>query len=188
MLDRKRWTQKLIADTLKELSKNKSLSRITVTDICQGCGINRSTFYYHFTDRDDVIQWMFRHDIEEHFVQVTDGQWVKNTLHLLTIRQRDIAFYSQAVKLDTQQGLRNCIFEATLKKCYEIIAESLGGRDMRDEDMDFIARFYSHAFTEMNMEYIHAGAKEAPESTIKKYVACSIPGLKNSIDALASGR
>ena len=71
MLDRKRWTQKLIADTLKELSKNKSLSRITVTDICQGCGINRSTFYYHFTDRDDVIQWMFRHDIEEHFVQVT---------------------------------------------------------------------------------------------------------------------
>lgn len=41
-------TKKAIAGALKELMEEKPISKITVGDIADRCGINRQTFYYHF--------------------------------------------------------------------------------------------------------------------------------------------
>ena len=41
-------TKQALADTLKDMMKRKTFSRITVTDITKNCGFNRKTFYYHF--------------------------------------------------------------------------------------------------------------------------------------------
>ena len=35
----------------------KPLSKITVTDITEDCGISRMTFYYHFKDIYDLVEW-----------------------------------------------------------------------------------------------------------------------------------
>lgn len=43
-----------LANTLKRLCKKRSLSKISVTDLCKACEINRSTFYYHFLDMEDL--------------------------------------------------------------------------------------------------------------------------------------
>ena len=43
-------TKKAIAGALKELMEEKPISKITVGDIADRCGINRQTFYYHFHD------------------------------------------------------------------------------------------------------------------------------------------
>lgn len=42
-------TKKAIAAGLKELMKRKSFDKITISDITNECGLNRQTFYYHFT-------------------------------------------------------------------------------------------------------------------------------------------
>ena len=43
---------------MKELMKRKSLEKITVSDIVQNCGLNRQTFYYHFQDKYDLVNWI----------------------------------------------------------------------------------------------------------------------------------
>ena len=55
-------TNKQIAASLKKLMKEKTFSKITVSEIVADCNINRKTFYYHFEDIYALLKWIF--DIE----------------------------------------------------------------------------------------------------------------------------
>lgn len=44
--------------SLKKILKSKPLSKITISEICIDCGVNRKTFYYHFQDVFDLFRWM----------------------------------------------------------------------------------------------------------------------------------
>ena len=46
------------AYTFKDLLKEKPFNKITVNDIANKCDINRQTFYYHFQDIRDLIEWI----------------------------------------------------------------------------------------------------------------------------------
>ena len=46
-----------ISDGLIRLIEKENGSRITVTSLIKACGISRQTFYYHFKDMDDVLEW-----------------------------------------------------------------------------------------------------------------------------------
>ena len=50
-------TKQYIADHLNALLKRMQLEDITVKALVEDCQISRQTFYYHFQDLMDVIQW-----------------------------------------------------------------------------------------------------------------------------------
>ena len=52
-------TKKALASSLKELMAQMPLSKIGVGDICANCEMNRKSFYYHFKDKNDLINWIF---------------------------------------------------------------------------------------------------------------------------------
>ena len=51
-------TKRALEASLKKLLLERPLDKITVTDIAEDCGINRMTFYYHFQDIFDLIDWI----------------------------------------------------------------------------------------------------------------------------------
>ena len=51
-------TKFAIAFAFKELLLEKSIDKITINDITEKCGINRQTFYYHFHDIYELIEWI----------------------------------------------------------------------------------------------------------------------------------
>lgn len=51
-------TKWAMAMALKRIMTQKPLSKITIADITEACGINRMTFYYHFQDIFDLIDWI----------------------------------------------------------------------------------------------------------------------------------
>ena len=50
-------TKRALEASLKHLLLQKPLDKITIGDITEDCGINRMTFYYHFKDIYDLIEW-----------------------------------------------------------------------------------------------------------------------------------
>ena len=50
-------TKRALEQSLKNLLLKKPLTKITVNDIAEDCGINRMTFYYHFKDIYDLVEW-----------------------------------------------------------------------------------------------------------------------------------
>ena len=52
-------TKKALAAALKELMEEKAFEKIRVGDICDKCDMNRKSFYYHFKDKYDLVNWIF---------------------------------------------------------------------------------------------------------------------------------
>ena len=50
-------TKRALEQSLKNLLLKKPLTKITIGDITEDCGINRMTFYYHFKDIYDLVEW-----------------------------------------------------------------------------------------------------------------------------------
>lgn len=52
-------TKQALAGALKELLEEQPLEKISVMDICEKCFMNRKSFYYHFRDKQDLVNWIF---------------------------------------------------------------------------------------------------------------------------------
>ena len=50
-------TKRALEASLKKLLLKKPLNKITINDITEDCGVNRMTFYYHFKDIYDLVEW-----------------------------------------------------------------------------------------------------------------------------------
>lgn len=57
----------MISDTLLELNMSKNLKKISVTDIQKASGVSRQTFYHHFADILDLIQYTYTRNIVIHW-------------------------------------------------------------------------------------------------------------------------
>lgn len=52
-------TKQALSKALKELMEDQSFEKISVSDICERCHMNRKSFYYHFRDKFDLANWTF---------------------------------------------------------------------------------------------------------------------------------
>lgn len=55
-------TKRALEQSLKNLLLQKPITKITINDITEDCGINRMTFYYHFKDIYDLVEWSCEED------------------------------------------------------------------------------------------------------------------------------
>lgn len=69
-------TKLKIEKVFQELLKEKDVSKISVSEICRGAGIHRTTFYGHFDDVGDLM----RHMIQDMYRQVMDHFIVNDKL------------------------------------------------------------------------------------------------------------
>ena len=51
-------TKRTLASALKELMESTPFTKITVSDICAKCNMNRKSFYYHFKDKFDLVNFV----------------------------------------------------------------------------------------------------------------------------------
>ena len=58
--------KKHIAEVFKNLSQKKSIEKISIREIAIAAEINRSTFYYHFKDKADLVEWIFKTELSKH--------------------------------------------------------------------------------------------------------------------------
>ena len=52
-------TKKALATALKKLMQTQPFDKISVGKICEACELNRKSFYYHFKDKYDLVEWIF---------------------------------------------------------------------------------------------------------------------------------
>lgn len=178
---KKDMTKKLLAQSLKELSRTRQLEKISIREICECCECNHSTFYYHFADKDDLIEWIIRTDIEDHFTRVDTQVWTNNTYHLLCVFQKDCEFYRQCLQLNTYNSLRKLISDVNRRAVSEFLNNHTGSEVISDEAREFFITFWSAAFTETNIRYIMDGAKTDPKKMLQYYYNFSEPALGNVI-------
>ena len=55
----------LLAESLKELTIKQPIEKITIKEITDKAGVIRPTFYNHFQDKFELIEWIIRTELLE---------------------------------------------------------------------------------------------------------------------------
>ena len=87
-------TKRALEASLKNLLLQKPLSKITISDITEDCGINRMTFYYHFKDIYDLVEWSCQEDASKALAgNKTYETWQQGFLQLFKAVQEQAIHY-----------------------------------------------------------------------------------------------
>ena len=100
-----------IANTLKKLLAKKPIEDIRVTEICRAAEIERPTFYYHFRDKYDLVNWIFYVGfIEEADISSykTGWDWLADICRYF---YREKEFYRAALRIEGQNSFRDYLIE-----------------------------------------------------------------------------
>ncbi len=98
-------TKKALANALKQLMSENHFSKISISDICGLCNMNRKSFYYHFQDKYDLVNRIFDAEFACRINDMNGTQAVLKTLCEYLYDNRD--FYKCAFKIEGQNSLRS---------------------------------------------------------------------------------
>lgn len=164
-------TKKAIVEGMKELTKKKAFDKITVSDIAEICGLNRQTFYYHFQDKYDLVNWIYYNEI---IAAVVDGLTYENcmekVLQMLNKMKADDYFYISTLKASVKNEFEESLFKVVRELFCDIISEIVEDfhATMEEDEIKFIADFYSFGMTGMIISWASNGMKKSPEVISKQ--------------------
>ena len=78
--------KKMIAETFVEMARHRSVDKITVKDLVEACHISRQTFYYHFHDIMDVMEWGARQAVEQARAEMMAAQEPREAVRVFAIQ------------------------------------------------------------------------------------------------------
>jgi len=82
-------TKQALATALKGLMEEVSFDKMRVADICERCAMSRKSFYYHFKDKYDLLNWIF----DTEFISFVKGLSQAEELHQQIDRFQNICNY-----------------------------------------------------------------------------------------------
>ncbi|MGE4585091.1 MAG: TetR/AcrR family transcriptional regulator C-terminal domain-containing protein [Sphaerochaeta sp.] len=176
-------TKLALAQSLKQLMAERTLDKITVKEIVLRCGVNRQTFYYHFRDIYDLLDWMFINEGQEfarkypNMSTNDDGQSaVRNMCSYLQDNRRIIMniYHSLGRELLDRYLCRE--MEKLLRETLQARAHSYGATE---EDLQFLIGFYKHAFVGALLDWVQEGLPGQIEDIVEHFM----PLLKGTFDA-----
>ena len=159
-------TKRALAQALKDLMRHQSFQKISVGEICEACGMNRKSFYYHFRDKHDLVCWIFQTEFFEH-LHMTDGFTGWSLLSdACGYLYGERAFYRDILAIDGQNSLREYLKEQTHPLLVEFAHEMLEGFDAGE--LDFCLSFYTDSFLTSIVRWLSAPEVIQPEEYIEQ--------------------
>lgn len=180
-------TKRTLAGSLKKLMEQKSLSRITISELCRDCGLNRKTFYYHFDDIQSLLKWMLEQDA---------GNVIKKH-DPLTDYQALLALVIDYV--DDNNDILNCMYNTMsrnsiinfffpdLKKAVKVMIEEVEKKtgDTVDEQFrEFLGSFYATSLSSLLIDRL----QETCAYTKEELMDYIIFTLRSSLPSILKAR
>lgn len=162
-------TKRALEQSLKNLLLKKPLTKITVGDITDDCGINRMTFYYHFKDIYDLVEWSCLEDakmaLEE---KKTYDTWQQGLLQIFKAVQENKPFILNVYRCVHREQVEKYLQPLVDQLLLNVINEEAAGITVRDEDKQFIAQVYSYMFIGLMLDWIKDDMREDPQQIVEK--------------------
>lgn len=162
-------TKKSLAVSLKKMLAQKPLEKIKVTDITEDCEVNRQTFYYHFKDIYDLLEWVYTNEA----TRALDGKktydtWQQGFTQILDYMLENKSFVLNTFNSVSREYLERYLYNEIQLLLMGVVEEKAKGVSVREKDKEFIADFYKYAFVGLLLDWIKKGMKEKPVDIISR--------------------
>lgn len=200
----------LLAETFVGLIERENPDKVFVSDIISAAGKNRKTFYYHFTDKDQLIRWLFRHDLGTSLVQsfapahlVYESQsddpssefpyyvFVKSGVRSLdgSDFMRELAhafelrrpYYRRLLRSSSGDALIGYLTELYSRALASDVLFVLSNRQLPQENIRFLAEFYAGALVSYLVRQIRSTSTDPLLKAIGPFSNIIHTSLENEI-------
>lgn len=150
-------THKALADTLFALLQERPLAKITVNDICKEAMVSRSTFYLHFEDKYQLLQFCMQREQDRIAQELAQGDMVE-MLHMLLLRIKRCEKLYQTMMATEVTGSVRQMFRNTFSRPF---VTCLRRREEAGEVLpgpaELLAAFYASGIAGMLIHWIESG-------------------------------
>lgn len=162
-------TKRALEQSLKNLLLKKPLTKITINDIAEDCGINRMTFYYHFKDIYDLVEWACVEDARKALEEKkTYDTWQQGLLQIFEAVKENKPFVMNVYRCVHQEQVEKYIKPLVDRLVLEIIDEEIGTMTVQDVDKAFLARVYSYVFVGLMLDWIKDDMRQEPKEIVDR--------------------
>lgn len=150
-----------LADAARRCMRDTPVDSLTVSRIVREAGVARQTFYRHFADKYDLINWYFDKLLLESFEHMGSGRTVREGYErkFAFIRQERV-FFRAAFRSNAQNSLRDHDLELILRFFTDLIRSKTG--QSPDEDMAFLLEAYCCGAIAMTVKWVLGGMPDSP--------------------------
>lgn len=168
-----------LAASIKKLMDSNSLEHITVKDIVKDAEVSRQTFYRHFIDKYDLVNWYFDILAGECFDQMGVSHTMREGLiYKFDFIRKEKRFFIQAFKSSDYNSIKQHDYNYILEFYTNIITRRTGAT--LSDDIQFLLELYCHGSISMTVDWAVKGMKKSS----KDLADCLIDALPVKIAQL----
>ena len=160
-------TKRTIAQSLKQLMQTTPLKKISIQNIVDDCGLNRQTFYYHFQDIYDLIEWILATEslerAEEH-AEIHGEE--KAILGVLIYARENKSFFTNLAHSEATDALNRLCEREVYRTLMDALRTLAKGKGVTEGELDFIASFYTPAILHVLYRWIYDDMREDPQAVV----------------------
>ena len=171
-LQQKREVKVLLSDSFKELVLEKPVEKITIKQITDRAGVIRVTFYNHFQDKYELLEWICREEVVgPGRILLQNNMQREAVTFIFTALLKNKEFFSHVAHTTGQNS-----FESIMR---ELISETICEYFLTNEPMKsvkynwitskWIADYYSQSLTFVLMSWIEKDMNIPPEDMVHIY-------------------
>lgn len=180
-------TKKALAASLKNLLLQKPLNKITINDIVGDCDINRMTFYYHFRDIYDLVEWT----CAEEAAQAMEGKktydtWQEGFLNVFTAVQANKPLIMNVYRSVSRERIEQYLNPLIHSLILGVVEEKSVEMPISEADKRFIANFYEYAYIGVMLEWIDNNMREDPVDIVERTSRVVHGNILRALDAFCS--
>lgn len=167
-------TSRLMNQALLKLLEEKEFEYITIKELCQKAGVNRSTFYLHYENMNDLLVESIDYMLQKFYDHYNDEKFNLNIIKsldnndLILIKPKYIIPYLEFVKANKKLFLvatnNPVLFDVykTFEKMYkDIFSPILDKYNVLENEKKYILAFYLNGLHSIIIEWIKTDCKDS---------------------------
>lgn len=182
-------TKHALEASLKRLLQQKPLNKITVSEIAEDCEINRMTFYYHFKDIYDLVEWCCVEDAEKALKgKKTFQTWQEGFLNIFHLILENRLFIKNVYRSVSREQINAYLGPLVHDLILGVVEELSAGMTVSETDQKFIADFYEYAFLGIVQNWIEHDMREDPEQIVKQTSTLVHGNISRALESFRTDR
>lgn len=175
-------TKQALETSLKRMMLKKPLDKITIRDITEDCGISRMTFYYHFKDIYDLVEWVCIQDATQALQgKKTYDTWHEGLMQIFEAVLENKPFILNACRCISRDQMERFLFKLAYDLIRGVVDEKSEGVEISEVDKTFIAEFYKYSFVGIMLDWIRQGMSADYQIIVQKISTTMQGNISNSI-------
>ncbi len=173
-----------LVDSFIELASRRTIDKITIKDITDLAGVRRATFYNHFQDKYELLEWIIKNHLLGRVDVLIENGMLKEAIIVVgrnILRYKE--FFKNAARLTGQNSFESIVERGIVEMFLEHFFKNPNAHNARNPWItpERIAGYYAHGMTYIFLMWIGADMIVPPEEMAEVYAYIEDKSLMDAL-------